>query len=94
MRCDRHFDVFNQFKIIPQYCFGCYKVQVELKSILDFLRLYFIFDDIDLAENNSRKCMIELRTIASGTYKGQYFVQDMRVQRLPKMFWRKHWIEI
>lgn len=73
LRCDRHFDVFNQFKIIPQYCFGCYKVQVELKSILDFLRLYFIFDDIDLAENNSRKCMIELRTIASGTYKGLIF---------------------
>ena len=73
LRCDRHFDVFNQFKVIPEYCFGCYKVQIEINSILDFLKLYFVFDNIDLPKNNSRKCMIELREIAGGTYKGLIF---------------------
>ena len=68
--CNRHFDVFNNFKIIPEYCFGCFKVQVELNSIIDLMKLYFVFDGLNLSKNNSRKCMIELRNIAGGSYKG------------------------
>ena len=78
LRCDRHFDVFNEFKTIPEFCFGCYKVQVELKSIVDFIKLYFIFDNIYLPGNNSRKCMIELREIAGGTYKGLIFCAGIK----------------
>ena len=29
LKCGRHFQVFNTFNVIPQYCFGCYKVLVE-----------------------------------------------------------------
>ena len=68
--CNRHFEIFNKFKVIPEYCFGCFKVQIELKSIIDLIKLYFIFDKLNLSENNSRKCMIELRENATGTYKG------------------------
>ncbi len=68
--CNRHFEIFNKFKVIPEYCFGCFKVQIELKSIIDLIKLYFIFDKLNLSKNNSRKCMIELRENATGTYKG------------------------
>tara|TARA_B100001971_G_scaffold164743_1_gene155282 strand:+ start:750 stop:2093 length:1344 start_codon:yes stop_codon:yes gene_type:complete len=68
--CIRHFKVFNTFKVIPEYCFGCFKVQVELSSITDLFKLYFIFDNLKLPQNNSRKCMVELRSIAGGSYKG------------------------
>ncbi len=68
--CNRHFEIFNKFKVIPEYCFGCFKVQIELKSIIDLIKLYFIFDKLNLNKNNSRKCMIELRENATGTYKG------------------------
>ena len=45
-------------------------VQIELKSIIDLIKLYFILDKLNLSKNNSRKCMIELRENATGTYKG------------------------
>ena len=68
--CNRHFEIFNKFKVIPEYCFGCFKVQIELSSVIDLIKLYFVFDKLNLRKNNSRKCMIELREIASGSYKG------------------------
>ena len=68
--CNRHFEIFDKFKVIPEYCFGCFKVQIELKSIIDLIKLYFVFDKLNLSKNNSRKCMIELRENATGTYKG------------------------
>ena len=68
--CNRHFEIFDKFKVIPEYCFGCFKVQIELKSIIDLIKLYFVFDKLNLRKNNSRKCMIELRENATGTYKG------------------------
>jgi len=70
LNCTRHFDVFNNFNVIPEFCFSCFKVQVELNSIFDLFRLYFIFDTIKLKNNKIRKCLVELRSIGSGSYKG------------------------
>ena len=70
LNCDRHFEVFNSFNAIPEYCFGCYKVQVEPKTVLELFKLYFIFDKLKLSKNNTRKCLVELRPKVSGTYKG------------------------
>ena len=75
--CNRHFDIFNNFKVIPEYCFGCFKVQVELYSVLDLIKLYFVFDKLSLNENNSRKCMIELREIVGGSYKGLIYCSSI-----------------
>ena len=44
--CNRHFEIFDKFKVIPEYCFGCFKVQIELKSIIDLIKLYFVFDKL------------------------------------------------
>ncbi len=68
--CKRHFEIFDNYKVIPEYCFSCFKVQIELSSIIDLFKLYFIFDKLNLSKNNSKKTMIELRPIASGCYKG------------------------
>ena len=32
LNCNRHMSVFNTHSIIPEFCFGCYKVQVEPRS--------------------------------------------------------------
>ena len=61
--------VFNKFNIIPKFCFGCYKVLVEPRSILELIKLFVVFDQIKLVENNTRKCMIEMRPEISGFYK-------------------------
>lgn len=68
--CDRHFKVFNTYNVIPEYCFGCYKIQIDLKNILELFKLYFIFDIIKFDKNNIRKTMIESRPNVKGAYKG------------------------
>ena len=70
LNCTRHFDVFRNFNVIPEYCFGCFKVQIELSSLVDLFRLYILFDRLKLDQNKSRKCIVEMREISGGTYKG------------------------
>ena len=70
LNCARHFDVFRNFNVIPEFCFSCFKVQIELCSLIDLFRLYFLFDKLKLDENKSRKTIIEMRTIGKGNYKG------------------------
>ena len=70
LNCGRHFAVFNTFNVIPEYCFGCYKVLIEPKKIIDLIKLYFVFDNINLNKSNLRKCMIEMRPNTPGIYKG------------------------
>ena len=70
LNCKRHFEVFNKFNIIPEFCFSCYKVQVEPKNIIDLIKLYIVFDKLNLNKNNSRKSFIEVRPNIGGAYKG------------------------
>jgi hypothetical protein len=77
LNCKRHKKIFNKYNIIPKYCFGCYKVQVEPRSILELIKLLVVFDQIKLNENNSRKCMIERRLDFSGFYKGLIYCSNL-----------------
>ena len=70
LNCKRHFEVFNRFNVIPEFCFSCYKVQVSPKNIIDLIKLYIIFDKLNLNKNNSRKSFIEVRPNIGGAYKG------------------------
>jgi hypothetical protein len=73
LKCDRHFQVFNTFNVIPEYCFGCYKVQIGLRNVMELFKLYFVFDKLNLKNNNPRKCMLEMRPELSGAYKGYIY---------------------
>ena len=77
LNCKRHLAIFNKFNVIPKFCFGCYKVQVEPRSILELIKLLVIFDQIKLVENNTRKCMIETRAEISGFYKGLIYCSSI-----------------
>ncbi len=70
LNCKRHFEVFNKFNIIPEFCFSCYKVQVEPKNLIDLIKLYIVFDKLNLNKNNSRKSFVEVRPNIGGAYKG------------------------
>jgi len=78
LNCDRHFGIFNKHKIIPKYCFGCYKVQISLDNVLKLIKLYFYFNKINLRNNNIRKCMIELRENVIGNYKGYLYASSLK----------------
>ena len=61
---------FQSKKIIPEFCFGCYKVQIEVDSIIELIKLFLVFNNLKLKNNNTRKCIVETRTYTSGFYKG------------------------
>jgi len=76
--CYRHFEVFNKFNIIPEYCFSCYKVQINLFQIVDLVKLYLMFDNLYLENNNLRKCMVETRKNIKGNYKGYIYCEGLK----------------
>ena len=77
LNCSRHFDVFNNFKVIPKFCFSCFKIQISLKSLVELFKLYFVFDKIIFDKNKSRKCLVELRKIGKGSYKGLIYCSSI-----------------
>jgi len=78
LNCKRHKSIFDEHDIIPEFCFGCYKVQVEPRSIIDLIKLYVVFDQLELDENNTRKCMVELRPEIPGFYKGLIYCSGLK----------------
>ena len=77
LNCSRHFRIFNEFNIIPKFCFDCFKVTVEVKTVLDLMKLYFIFDKLYPDQKYSRKLMIESRQDVSGNYKGFIYCSNV-----------------
>jgi tetratricopeptide (TPR) repeat protein len=78
LNCSRHKSIFNKHDIIPEFCFGCYKVQVEPRSIIELIKLFIVFDQIELNENNTRKCLVELRPEITGFYKGLIYCSGLK----------------
>jgi len=68
--CPRHLMVFNTLNIIPEFCFGCFKVTIEPRTVMELFKLLLIFDTLELPNDNPRKCIVEVRPEMSGTYKG------------------------
>lgn len=83
LNCDRHFKVFNSQAIIPEFCFECFKIVIEVNNILDLIKLYFVFDNLYVGLRNNRKVMVEQRPNVSGQYKG--FVYSQNLQELDEI---------
>jgi hypothetical protein len=70
LNCGRHMNIFETHKIIPEFCFGCYKVLIEPQNVVDLIKLHFLLDSLNFDNENFRKCMIEGRKNVEGNYKG------------------------
>ena len=77
LNCDRHKKAFHNHNIIPKYCFTCFKVQIELNAVSELVKLFFIFDQLVLPNNNIRKCFVELRQKIKGSYKALIYCSSM-----------------
>ena len=75
LNCERHKKVFNQFNTIPKFCFGCFKVVIELESVLDLIKLSFIFDEFKFLDKFDRKCMIDKKL---KLYKGYIYCPSIQ----------------
>ena len=77
LNCDRHFLVFNNYKIIPKFCFSCFKVLINVQTVIDLIKLFIIFNKIRLPDNNLRKCMIDMRAFTEENYKGFIYCRSL-----------------
>ena len=89
LNCGRHMKIFKKSNIIPEYCFGCFKIVIELDKIIDLIKLVLIFDQAEFLEGIERKCIIEKRsgeTFSSGKknlYKGIiYFSSILELKKV------------
>ena len=76
LNCRRHMLIFNEHKIIPEFCFECYKVQVEVNSVIELIKLFLVFNSFKC--QNTRKCMVETRKDVSGFYKGLIYCSGLK----------------
>ncbi len=77
LNCRRHTEIFNSKNIIPEFCFSCFKVQVEVDNLFSLIRLTRQFYDLELEEDFSRKTMIEMRPEIPGFYKGLLYCRGL-----------------
>ncbi len=87
--CTRHMALFKQSGAIPEYCFGCYKVLVEPRTIIELFKLLITFEEITLPEDNTRKCMVENRGYCSGAYKGYVYCRGLEEGRIVRKLVRE-----
>lgn len=74
--CHRHKAIFEEHTIIPEHCFGCFKVSISVDNVLDLSKLLVVLGSLKLPRNNARKCMVEGRAGIGGTYKGFVYSDD------------------
>ena len=76
LNCKRHMLIFDEHKIIPEFCFECYKVQIEVDSVIELMKLFLVFDSFK--SEKTRKCMVETRRDVSGFYKGLIYCSGLK----------------
>ena len=77
LNCERHTRIFKNSNIIPEFCFGCYKIQVDVGSFIDLIKLCNFFYQSSFKYDRITKCIIELRPNVSGSYKGFVYSRDL-----------------
>ena len=78
LNCNRHMDIFETKNIIPEFCFGCFKVQTEVNNFFDLIRLTKLFYNFKVLDDLIAKTMIELRPNISGFYKGYIYCKNLK----------------
>ena len=50
----------------------------HVSSVVNLIKLYFLFDNINLKNNNIRKCIVEIRENVGGNYKGYIYCEGLK----------------
>lgn len=84
--CNRHMALFKRLNIITNYCFSCYKVIIEPRTVIELFKLMMIFEGLQHANDNTRKCLVEGRPQIPGTYKGIIYCRSIeKGEKIAKM---------
>jgi len=69
--------IFDTKEIIPEFCFSCFKVQVEVATLIELIKLTSLFYKFNFEDDLTSKTMVELRPNISGYYKGLIFCRSL-----------------
>ncbi|MEG3619965.1 tetratricopeptide repeat protein [Magnetovibrio sp. PR-2] len=75
--CPRHLKLFKTHNAIAEYCFSCFKLSIEVGNVVELMKLAWLYDGVELPNDNSRKCHIELRENIKGAYKGLVYSRSL-----------------
>ncbi len=75
--CGARLKFFKETEVIPGLCHDCYKVQILPDSVEGLIRVYFLLINLNLPDDNARKCMIELREGIKFPYKAYIYCQSV-----------------
>lgn len=76
INCHKCKSLFDYKNIIPEYCFGCYKIVLTFANLADCIRYNFYMDKLDPGAPIRRKLMIDSRGSSKGDLKGFYYTRD------------------
>lgn len=74
--CDGHKLLFKTYNIISSYCFDCYKVEIHPSTVLELFKLMFLFNDLNLEDNNHRKLWLRPRKVIPVNYSGTIYFRS------------------
>ena len=74
LSCERHHKIFKEHKVIPKFCFDCFKVVIHINEVLDLIKLYLIFDNSELIKNFEKKCRIDYD---NNKYRGYIYCSNI-----------------
>jgi len=75
--CKRHKLVFNTCNIIPRYCFDCYKIEIQPRTVIELFNLLILLKIINLKDNNTSKCFLRPRKDIATHYSGLIYFQGL-----------------
>ena len=76
--CSRCMALFNDYDVIPKYCFDCYKITIEPRSVAELFKLLLVFERINLPQDNTRKCIVDNKISSSVIYKGRVYCRGLQ----------------
>jgi tetratricopeptide (TPR) repeat protein len=85
MNCKRHMSIFDTQDIIPEYCFSCFKVQVEVEYLIDLVKLTAIIYNFEGLNGLTAKTLVETRPSVPGFYKAIVYCNSIEEVQFVKI---------
>lgn len=75
--CSAHKLHFKTCNTISRFCFDCYKVEIHPQNIMQFLKLFFLFNNLKLKDDNHRKLWLRPRKQIEVNYSGTIYFRSL-----------------
>jgi tetratricopeptide (TPR) repeat protein len=77
LNCKRHWDLFSEKQILANSCFSCFKIQIDVETLFDLIRLTAFFFESEACKPLICKTMIETRVYSNNAYKGLVYCDNL-----------------